>query len=45
MDGVTYQCAGSVDACVADCGIIEPFWLGKAEESVAWDVHGWMGVW
>lgn len=34
-----YQCAGGVDACVADGGVIEPFWLGEAEEAVAGDVH------
>lgn len=40
MVGVAYQCAGGVDACVAESRVIEPFWLGEAEESVAWDVHG-----
>jgi len=30
----TYQCAGDVDAAVADGGVIEPFWLGEAEEAV-----------
>lgn len=40
---IAYQCAGGVDARVADSGVIEPFWLGEAEESVAWDVHGGLG--
>lgn len=34
IDGETYQSAGGVDACVTDCGVVEPFWLGEAEESV-----------
>jgi hypothetical protein len=29
-----YQCAGDVNATVADGGVIEPFWLGEAEEAV-----------
>ncbi len=38
--GEAYQRAGGVDTCVADGGVIEPFWLGEPEEPVAGDVHG-----
>lgn len=30
-----YQGACDVDAAIADGGVIQPFWLGEAEESVA----------
>lgn len=30
-----HQCAGGVDAGVTDSGVVEPFWLGEAEEAVA----------
>lgn len=30
-----YQGAGGVDTRVADGVVIEPFWLGEAEEAVA----------
>lgn len=31
----TYQSAGDIDAAVADSRVIEPFWLGETEETVA----------
>lgn len=37
----THQCAGDVDAAIADSGVVKPFWLGEAEEAVIRDVHGW----
>lgn len=40
FEGEAYQRAGGVDTCVADGGVIEPFWLGEPEEPVAGDVHG-----
>lgn len=30
-----YQGACDVDAAIAEGGVIQPFWLGEAEESVA----------
>lgn len=43
--GKTHQCAGDVDARIADSGIVQPFGLGEAEKSVAGDVHfGWFWV-
>lgn len=37
----THQCAGDVDAAIADGRVVKPFWLGEAEEAVVRDVHGW----
>jgi hypothetical protein len=39
----THQCAGDVDAAIADGGVVKPFWLGEAEETVVGDVHGCCG--
>jgi hypothetical protein len=36
----THQCAGDVDAAIADGGIVKPFWLGESKETVVRDVHG-----